>query len=1679
MPIGSISQALKLTYGGFDIDNSLTYHFATALPAYLAGYNTQRYDGTGALYSLSAGEFQSFTTLAPLAEVSATRSFTGFASAAAITFSAAATDAADIVFSGITKQIYTGTGGLIAGFALPPMVTGPERYDVVIAPFAANNTWINVIVQHELGHSVGLRDVQGAGAPIYSGDEDNGRYTMMSYNPHQGILRPVQELQLYDIAAVQAIYGRNDGFNAGDTPIMGFTEPLGPYAGADRAFAIWDGGGVDKINASGLGQAALIDLRPGYFSSIGNLTGVSVSAGINPTLNNAGELNISIAYGAYIENATGTSQADLLIGNILSNALEGGSGDDVIYAEGANAIHDAGDGSYDRVTVGGAEGPTFSVRMLIANPDLQRDVLSGDEGNDSLYGGRGKDTLSGGTGTDYLRGGSGNDTLAGDEGDDFFYAEEGDDEIWGGGNEFDLGTADGNDTIDYESSSNPITITFDGTAESATITVNDGMGGTDTLKSIEKIIGTAKYDQIQINGEIPTDTELTIDANGGQAPNAFGSILNGSTSTKKIELDIDATGNGYIRSVGGGEITLEGFHTQAIGSNLDDSLSDDSDGKKRLDGGEGNDVISTAASSGDATMYGGAGDDTITGGAGNDVIYGDDSFPWEYNYNTLNGGAGSDLIVSMSAYDVVDGGADDDYIKLGFAPGAFTVMWASDLTVDGGEGDDYIEVAGYVSTVNVTLSSDGGQDAVVTPPSDWFNSAMTGAGINIVMDGLSYSDFTIIVDATPTGNSFQGWADIAVVRNDTGASVYLPAQYLHANDQGGSTAFSIISFNGEQLNPNHHVVFGSVSGYVTDLSGFNSAAEPSAEDTTGTSGDDHLAGGHGDDTLTGGDGNDAFEASGGNDSIDGGAGEDTLNVFGARSRFSITGNSSSMTLTDLTGREGTMVVAGVERVFFVSSGETYALGDFFGYYGTSGDDVITATDRNNQIYGLAGNDTLNGMGGNDTIEGGAGDDTINGGTGNDTARYAGSSSDYVVTRLSGGGATVVAIGVGITDGTDVLQDVETVRFVGNNVQIQLDTLPIIGSSGDDIIVGGEEGDDLYGEDGSDILQGGGGNDLLDGGSGDDLAYYSGPSTDFAVYFDTDGTLYVSDRSDEGVEGFDELVDIEEVYFAGDNTTIQVGDLPPLGTSSNDVIAGSNRHDVLYGLDGDDTLTGAGGNDDLDGGSGADIMSGGAGNDYYSVDDVGDVVTENADEGYDTVSSSITYTLGAHVEGLSLWSDAATDGTGNALNNEIYGDDFENVLSGLDGDDLLDGGGGNDTLHGGNGLDTASYWNMSTDYEAFREMDGSVTVYDPNDIEGEDTLTGIEKLYFWGDDITIDVADLPLRGTASNDTLSGGSGNDAIFGLDGNDRLTGGAGNDVLDGGTGASDVAVFAGTQASHTIATNGGVVTITDNQPSTDGDDGVDTVIGIEIAEFKGGAQTGITSPIVLDLNGNGVTLVNNRETRVAFDWDGDGSRNQTGWVGRDDGFLVFDRDGNGAISNGGELSFTGDKPGAKSDLDGLRAFDSDGDGQFSSDDEQFGSFRIWRDANGNGRSDRGEMSTLEEAGIASINLAGEAVNRTWAWGDNMTINNGSYTRTDGSTGAFGDVALNYDVTTRRGVAPFLLRERVPHRAVDALQVNRAAMLLGEAMAGFIDNRGLGELRFDEAMIAPQELFLPAMRHM
>lgn len=1168
------------------------------------------------------------------------------------------------------------------------------------------------------------------------------------------------------------------------------------------------------------------------------------------------------------------------------------------------------------------------------NEMRQRGVFENErDGRKIVYDGLGTDEISadltvgsiliGGAGADIITGGNANDIAYGGLGDDTFFASSGADDIWGGDEDGQLEIVD-HDTVNYSGQINGITVNYDG---SSVLQVT-GLGGIDTLHSIEEIIGTSKSDYFTYSGDIPEDLGLIIDAGNGH------DVINVNEAASGLELNIDANGNGTLTSgVTGGQIQLRNFHTQIIGSNFDDILIDDSSGDKRIDGGMGNDIISTAGSNGNATLYGGVGQDTLTGGDGNDILIDEMSLHQispttiALDSNTFSGGAGSDYIESHSFVDIIDGGSGDDYIKTSFVTGSYSTIGQN---ISGGTGNDYIEVNGLVG-INFTYNLGDGNDRIIGDSWGWHNNVWTQQ-INIDLNGIYTNEITLIWDVPTQNSAYTGVGDLAIIFSD-GGSIYIDGVHgsAHAGQNLTQENFAITFNNHGTIYTALDVQFGDASAYATDLTSFNAAT--SSSDTTGTAEADNLRGDLGDNTLSGGDGNDIFAASGGNDAADGGNGSDTLELFGARSNFSVTQSGSDVIVSDQTGREGVMMLTSVETVYFITDNQSYTMEDFFGYYGTSSANTIVASNVDNAIYGLGGNDILSALDGDDTISGGAGDDAIDGGLGSDFAIFAGFADDYQISRSSDG--SIAVTDTAGTDGNDILVGIEYLSFEGDSSTVAVSSLPMYGASGDDLIIGDDGNNTIYGQGGNDEIQGGVGFDTLDGGDGNDLlvggewddtlsggagtdtAQFSGSLSDYLIYWSSAGEVAVHDK--RWIDGYDILDGVEIIEFAEDSSTLLVSSLAPYGTNGADNLTGTDRADYLIGLDGDDILTGSLGGDRLDGGAGADIMIGGEGDDYYIVDDAEDVIIEATDEGYEWVDIyNDYYALPGNVEDASVMGDLATTIIGNDLNNFLWGYSEDDILSGMAGDDILEGD-------------------------------------------------------------------------------------------DGDDRLIGGAGDDELLGEE-DNDTAVFAGNQSTYSISTSGGTIQVTDNNAGADGDDGTDTLIEVETAEFKYGVTVNLAAPIVLDLDGDGVELVSRKKSKTKFDWNEDGKADRTGWVGRDDGLLVYDRNHDGKVSGADELSFLDDKKSAKSDLDGLSAFDGNGDRIFSADDEAFADFRVWRDRNGNGRNDRGELVTLTQAGIVSINLAGEAVDQTWGWNDNITINTASFTRTDGSTGALGDVALNYD---------------------------------------------------------------------
>lgn len=337
---------------------------------------------------------------------------------------------------------------------------------------------------------------------------------------------------------------------------------------------------------------------------------------------------------------------------------------------------------------------------------------------------------------------------------------------------------------------------------------------------------------------------------------------------------------------------------------------------------------------------------------------------------------------------------------------------------------------------------------------------------------------------------------------------------------------------------------------------------------------------------------------------------------------------------------------------------------------------------------------------------------------------------------------------------------------------------LAGGGGNDVLEGGSGADRLEGGLGDDVLNGGAGADRMEGGAGNDVYHVDG-SADVLVELAGQGIDLVNASLTWTL-----AANIENLALSGTSS------IWGMGNSDANVLTGNAAANRLYGYGSNDRLNGGAGNDLLIGGAGADIMYGGAGHDIFYVDNAGDAAHENAGEGVDRVISSVSHTLRANIEQLSLTGTANLTGRGNAEANIISGNAGANKLYGDAGDDRLYGGAGNDTLDGGTGNDGTRgdagndiyYVDSSRDVVVEALNGGTDTVY------SSATLTlrvNVERLILTGADAikgTGNELANTIIGNAGANTISGLGGNDRLFGHDGADVLVGGDGNDQLDGG---------------------------------------------------------------------------------------------------------------------------------------------------------------------------------------------------------------------------------------------------------------------------------------------------------
>ncbi|WP_417211437.1 beta strand repeat-containing protein [Antarctobacter sp.] len=344
-----------------------------------------------------------------------------------------------------------------------------------------------------------------------------------------------------------------------------------------------------------------------------------------------------------------------------------------------------------------------------------------------------------------------------------------------------------------------------------------------------------------------------------------------------------------------------------------------------------------------------------------------------------------------------------------------------------------------------------------------------------------------------------------------------------------------------------------------------------------------------------------------------------------------------------------------------------------------------------------------------------------------------------------------------------------------------------------------------------------------------------------------------------------------------------GQVTLTGNSEDNILSGGYLATILYGLGGNDTLIGREGDDALIGGTGADDMRGGADNDFYAVDDPGDIVTELADEGIDTISTALDdFLLPDHVETLVL-GNGVQRAFGNALNNVIRMSPSDTAGQ------IIDGGGGRDTMTGGQGddiyiVDNALDTVIETAGQGIDAVQASVSF----DLSVQ--ADHVEQLRLTG------TADNQGRGNAGHNLLLGNAGHNLLEGLDGDDTIFGGGGNDSLVGGAdndllrgdGGDDI--FNGGGGINTAAFQGAIDTTVDlgtMAPQATGH-GNDVLVGIQNVISGGGNDhlAGNSAPNLLNAGGGNDILLG-----------GAGNDTLTGAAGND----LLRGDGGDDVLNGG----------------------------------------------------------------------------------------------------------------------------------------------------------------------------------
>ena len=1012
-------------------------------------------------------------------------------------------------------------------------------------------------------------------------------------------------------------------------------------------------------------------------------------------------------------SGTGNSKNNRLIGNTANNILLAGDGNDTLDGGGGidTLVGGNGDDVYlvrntETVIVEDGTSTNDTVRSYVSytlSNNLESLYLlglgnlsgTGNSSDNLIVGNNEHNLLTGAAGNDTLNGGEGNDTLEGGLGDDTYYIDNVLDVIKESVNQ---GTDSVISSVSYTLAANFENLTLTGSADiNATGNDTNNILTGNSGKNI--LVGGKGNDTYYVDNI----GDSVVEAENEGTDTVFSSVsLNLGNHIEHVTL----TGTANI---------------DVIGNNLSNNLKGNS-GNNILNGGLGADTMTGGV--GDDTYYIDSVSDTIIEltGQGNDTVHTTISYSLvgkelenivleSNNHINATGNSQANKLTGNTGNNILDGGAGADSLDGGLGDDNYVLDNVNDIIVelDNGGNDTVTSSVSYVlSNLNLenlrlvgTLNIDGvGNTNSNLMIGNSANNKLVGNEGNDTLQGGSGDD------------TLEGGIGNDVMEGGGGGDFYLVDSKLDIVKELALTGIDTVQSSIEYTLGAYieNLILTGSSDLIGNGNELNNAI-------TGNSGNNTLIGGRGDDTLDGGSSADL---------LIGGLGNDTYGI-----------DNIADVIAETEGQ-------GIDTV---QASISYTLTTHLEHLTLTGFNNINGTGNafNNVIRGNVGNNTIDGAIGADTLIGAAGDDT------------------YLVDNL---GDVVLET---VDNGNDTVHSTLSYNL-GNN----LENLVLLGSDNTNA-TGNSVANRLVGNNGNNLLTGLGGNDTLEGGGGDDI-YIFGRNAGTDLIIDNSGNnslLLTGGLSAEQlvfskngnhleitIVNTTDKATIQDWYSNNSNRLQQIqfsnGTTLLAAEIENKANANPTNGNNNTGTANNDLIVGTDNNDTINGGAGTDTLIGGLGNDTYVVDNINDVVTELANQGSDTIQSTVSYTLSAQVENLILLGTVHLTGTGNDLANIIMGNNGNNTLSGGLGTDTLKGGLGNDTY-------------LIVDAEDMIEEDNN---------GGTDTV--ISSVSYT---LTTNVENLTLTGQAHL-TGTGNAANNVITANDGNNTLTGGAGKDSLKGGLG-------------------------------------------------------------------------------------------------------------------------------------------------------------------------------------------------------------------------------------------------------------------------------------------------------